>query len=143
MSVNLLALRNNVVTAVQGKAAAFTAYPLMIEYDNQLVVDTVTQSDPFLCIKIKFLDGEQADLSSNPMHRVFGQIHIAAAVKENAGSVKALELLNFFYPSMQMTALGLSPRVRTKAATFATPTTHNGWVYTPVVIPFWCDGNTN
>lgn len=96
-----------------------------------------------MCVKIKLIDGEQADLSSNPMHRVWGQIELAAAVKENSGSTKALALLNHFYPALQMTALGLSPRVRTKAATFAASTKASGWVYTPVVIPFWCDGNMN
>ena len=130
--------RQSIVTAVEAAKASFTGYPLVIEYDNRIIVDTATQLDPFLVVNIRFLDGAQADLSANPIHRKVGQIHLQAATKEGAGSAKALVLLEHFYRALQRSQFG---GVRTRMASFAREQALKGWVYYPALVPFWADDN--
>lgn len=131
--------RQSIVTAVEAAKATFTTYPLIIEYDNRMLIDQATQRNPYLCVDILFMDGFQADLSTNPIHRKVGQIHLQAVVKEGAGSAQALQLLDHFGTALQAKILG---GVRTKMQTYARSKPHLGWVYTPVVIPFWTNDIT-
>lgn len=134
MSLDLI--RQGVVTAVEARAALFTAYPLVIEYDNRILVDTRAQENPFLQVRILLLGGEQVDLSNDPLHRITGQIHLAAATKNGAGTRQASELVEFFYPYLHKKSLG---GVRTLMSSFSRTIEHLGWDYTPVIIPFWYD----
>jgi hypothetical protein len=130
-------IRQDLVSAVNALHAGFSGgYPLVIEYDNILIVDTQTQVNPFLQVEIKIVDMEQADMSDSPIHRVFGQLVIAAAVKEGKGVKAANLLLDYFYPRLQRKAFGV---VRTYMADAAPEKKHLGWVYTPVLIPFRAD----
>lgn len=128
--------RQSIVTAVEAAKATFTAYPLIIEYDNRMMIDHSTQVNPYLCVDLKFLDGYQADLSTNPIHRKIGQIHVQAVVKEGAGTALAYQLLDHFAPKLERKIFG---GVKTRMSTYAREATHRGWVYFPVVIPFWAD----
>lgn len=135
--MSLEVIRVDVVTRIEQLKATFSGgYTLLIEYDNRIVVDTKTQKDPFLCVKVKFLDAEQANLSSNPTHRFYGQIHLAAAVPEGSGVSKANLLLAHFYKGMQHSAFG---SVRTLMAMPAPPRPHLGWEYYAMAVPFWSD----
>lgn len=134
--MSLDSIRQGVVTAITQRATLFSTYSLTIEFDNIITVDTKTQTNPFLQVRILMLAGDQIDLSDDPTHRIIGQIHLAAAVKQGDGSKKASELLEFFYPYLQKKSLG---GVRTYMSSFSTPQTLHGWVYTPVLIPFWYD----
>lgn len=130
--------RQSIVTAVEAAKVSFTDYPLVIEYDNRIIVDTATQLDPFLVVNIRFLDGAQADLSTNPIHRKIGQIHLQAAVKEGSGTAKAYTLIEHFYQALQQSQFG---GVRTRMASFAREQPFKGWVYYPALVPFWTDDN--
>lgn len=130
------AIRTSIVTAVEAAKATFSDYTLLIEYDNRIVVDTKTQTDPFLMVRILYLSAEQANLSNNPTHRVWGQIHLAAVVPEGSGSAKANSLLDFFVPKLHLKSFGT---VRTMAATTAASQTLNARVYYAMAIPFWSD----
>jgi hypothetical protein len=130
--------RQSIVTAIEAARVGFTAYPLVIEHDNRNMVDTATQLNPFLAVNLRFLDGAQADLSTNPIHRKIGQIHLQAAVKEGSGTAKAYELLEFFYSALQAKQFG---GVRTRMASFAREQEFKGWVYYPALVPFWTDDN--
>lgn len=132
-------IRQEVTTKVEEIKATFTAYPLIIEYDNKLIVDTATQENPFLCCRVKLLDGYQRDYCDNPYHTIIGQIELAAAVKDGAGSAKANQLLDFFYPKLHRKSFG---GVRTKMALPAPVQKHNGWHYYAVLIPLWTDQQT-
>lgn len=133
---NLETIRQNIVTAIEAAKTGAPVASLVIEYDNRIIVDTQTQTTPYLEVRILYLNGAQADLSSSPIHRVYGQIHLAAVVKEGSGSALAMSLLDFFYPQLQAKTLGT---VHTLMADFAPPKPFNGWVYYPVLIPFWVD----
>lgn len=134
--MTLEAARLAIVTAVDAAKTGAPVSPLIIEYDNRILVDTQTQTKPFLCVKIIFIDGYQADLSESPTHRVFGQIHLAAAIKEGQGSALALGLLDHFYTRLQRKQFGI---VRTMMADMAPVKPHLGWNYYTVLIPFWFD----
>ena len=130
--------RQSIVTAIEAAKATFTDYPLVIEYDNRVIVDTAAQINPFLCVSIKFLDGWQADLADNPIHRKIGQVHLQAAAKAGSGSAKALQLVEHFYQALQRKTLG---GVRTQMARFAKEQPDKGWVYYPALVPFWTNDN--
>ena len=107
----------------------------MVEYDNRILVDTKTQTNPFLCVNIAYISGEQVNLAG-ASHRVYGQLHISAAVRENEGSAKANELLDFFVPSLHMRSSG-NRRLWGSSPVKERP--HLGWVYYPVIVPFEAD----
>lgn len=129
-------IRQAVVTALEAAKIGTPGGVPIIEYDNRIIVDTQTQTAPFVQCRIIMQDSEQADLNAKPIHRVYGQIHLAVAVKEGAGSATASTILDYLYPQLQAKTLGV---VRTKYAKLVQPVPHLGWVYLPAVIPFWSD----
>lgn len=130
-------IRQDIVTAVEALKTGFPgAYPLVIEYDNILVIDTQTQVNPYLRVDIKIIDMVQADLSNDPTHRVHGQLVLVAGVKEGTGVKAANLILDYFYPKLQRKTFG---SVHTHMATVTREVPHLGWLYLPVVIPFWSD----
>lgn len=135
--MSLERIRQDLAGAINAlKAGYVSTYPLVIEYDNILIVDTQTQVNPWLRVDIKIIDMEQADLSDNPTHRIKGQLVLGAAVKEGGGVKAANQILEYFYPRLQRRTIGT---VRTNMATIAPVSPHLGWLYTPVIIPFWSD----
>lgn len=129
-------IRQNITTALEAAKIGTPGGVPVIEYDNRILVDTQTQTAPFVQCRIVMQGAEQADLNAKPIHRVYGQIHLAVAVKEGAGSAAASTILDYLYPQLQAKTLGV---VRTKYAVMAPPIPHLGWVYLPVLIPFWSD----
>ena len=134
--MSLETVRQAIVAAVETAKIGCPGGVPLIEYDNRIIIDTQAQALPFLCVQVKFLDAEQADLNANPIHRVWGQIHLAAAVKEGEGMAQGLVMLEHFYPQLHKKQIG---SVRTAMATFTPPKPHIGWVYYPALIPFWSD----
>jgi len=128
--------RIDITTAIELAKIGAPVSPLLIEYDNRIVVDTQTQTKPYLAIHIKFMDGRQADLAEKPIHRMSGQLHVAAVVKEGTGSSEALRLLDYIYPQLHQRYMGV---VRCHMAKLAPMAPHLGWNYYPVLIPFWFD----
>lgn len=128
-------VRQAVVALVEARRAAWSSYTLVVEYDNRILVDTKTQTNPFLCVNIAYISGEQVNLAG-ASHRVYGQLHISAAVRENEGSAKANELLDFFIPSLHMRSSG---NLRLWGSSPVKERPHLGWVYYPVIVPFEAD----
>lgn len=134
MTTHLETCRQGITTAIESVKATFTAYPLVIEYDNRIIVDTQTQSNPYLCVNIRFVDGWQGDLNPNPFHRLIGFVEMIAHVKEGAGVAKANELLEFFYPKIHRQKLGGAMLEMAKPAKVDKV---QGWRSQAVLIPFW------
>lgn len=128
-------IRGVIVDLVEARAASWSAWPLLIEYDNRLVVDLKTQQDPYLCIDIAYISGEQVDLAGTD-HRVYGQVHVMAAIREGGGTAKANQLLDFFVPALHMKASG---GLRLWGSKPVSKQPHLNWVYYPVIIPFDAD----
>ena len=138
--MSLETIRTDIVTAVEARRATFSGgYTLVVEYDNVLLVDTRTQTNPYLCVEIKFIQGKQADLSNAPLQRVYGQLLLSAAVPEGSGSSRALILLDYFALGLQRRAFGT---VRTHVSSPSQSRPHLGWVYFTISLPFWSDQST-
>lgn len=129
-------IRAAVVAEVEVIKATFTAYPLVVEYDNRLGVDMALQQNPFLCVEVQVFAGRQADLSSNPIHRLTGFLILTSKVKEGEGVKKQVDLLDFFYPKLQKRKIG--PAIF-EMADFDKPRTVKGWVGYSALIPFRAD----
>lgn len=125
------------ITKVEALRANFYDYPLVIEYANLPVVNLSMQTDPYLRVGLKYADGNQIDLGTDPGHRLLGTIVLEARVKEGMGTGQANSLLAHFYPSIHMKDT-LQP-LRTRAARFATPPNKDGWATETALIPFWLD----
>lgn len=134
--MSLETIRQNLVTAVETAKSTFVTYPLVVEYDNRQLVDYSTQTNPFLCVEVKFIEGEQADLSSAPIHRYYGVLLLVAKGKVGSGTAKLLTLLDHFHPLLQRGSFGMT---RTHMATFAPAKEADGWLGIGVVIPFRAD----
>jgi len=126
-----------VVTAVEALKATWAPYPLLVEYDNRIAVNRATQSNPFLCVRIKYMGGEQLALGQNGGHRLMGMIELEANVKQGQGSKQANDLLQHFYPTLHQT--DAFPPVRTYAARFTSKPPKEGWDNEVALIPFWFD----
>jgi len=124
-------------TKVEALKALWTTYSLVVEYNNTVIVNTATQTTPFLRVNMTLIDGYQTDLGSNPGHRIMGMIAVEAMVKEGSGTAQANKLLEFFYPHLHMT--DSIPPLRTYAASFATVKPSEGWAGQGAYIPFWFD----
>lgn len=129
-------IRASLVSAVVDLIPSFTEYSLAVEFDNREVINLSTQEDPYLLAQIKLIDGEQASLGDDPLHRIYGQLYLAARVKKSHGVAVANRLLSHFYPSLQNKQFGT---VRVQMATFAPEKDALGWVTYPLILPFWSD----
>lgn len=128
-------IRTDIVKAVEAVKVAY-ASPIIIEYDNVVVVDTAKATEPFICLEIKIRDAYQADISNTPTKRWIGSIEISVAVKKGTGSSKALKILDFFTERLERKQFG---SVRTHVAGVAHTTEQLGWCYFTSDIYFWSD----
>lgn len=131
--MSLETYRQQLVTAIEVQRALWTDYTLEVEYDNRDNIDLQAQANPFLCAEILFIDGKQADLSSNPVHRVVGMLILTAKTREGMGSAKGYTLLDHFYPSLQHRVIG---NVRLEMASFSRPKLVGGWWGISAILPF-------
>lgn len=134
MSIN--AIREELTTQVLAVRAASAMPDLVIEFDNIETVDLGAQTDPFMCVRVKLVDGDQMNLGTNPGHRILGQLELSVAIKKGFGSAAALALLDMYYPHLHRKNFN---GVRTKMAIPAAPHPHLGWMYYGVLIPLWSD----
>lgn len=117
---------------------AMTAYPTspkpLVQYENRNLVDTSTQTLPFIGIDIVNINGHQLELGSAGISVQYGQIIVTAFCKENTGSRDAGLLLDYFLPYFDKKELGI---VRTQSAMYSKAKTVKGWQGYPVTVPFW------
>lgn len=139
MSTRELA-RVALTTKIEELKATWTAYDLAVEYDNLNKVNLPVQTLPYLCVSLVHVDGWQIDLAQNPQQRFVGTIVLEAKVKEGQGTKLAFDLLQHFYPALQMTE-ALAP-LRTQAAKFKELPAAAGWYTAAALIPFWYDSPT-
>jgi hypothetical protein len=134
--MGLDAIRQALVTAVEAAKTSFTDYPLVIEYTNNNKIDPQTQVNPYLIVDVKFMGGEQADLSDHPRHRWTGVLALQACAKQGQGTAKLNKVLDHFYPLLQGKSFS---GVRTYLADYGRTSEQLGWHQASLYIPFWCD----
>jgi hypothetical protein len=90
------AARIDINTAINTAAAAWVAYPVLVDYENRELVDFASQTNPHLAVDIVYYDGKQMDLSSTPTVGRYGQIMLAVCVLEGQGTSRANLLMDHF-----------------------------------------------
>ena len=125
--------RQQLVAEVEALRGTFLAHALSIEYDNRDNINMLTQRDPFLCVEVMYIGGQQADLSNKPVHRIVGMLVLTAKTREGMGSSGGYKLLEHFYPSLQHRVIG---NVRLEMAEFSKPRLVGGWWGVSAMIPF-------
>lgn len=130
-------IRSTFVTAVEAVKATFTEYPLVIEYDNRSIVDPDTQTNPFLCVEVKLIEGRQADLSADPIRRYAGFFILTSKVRINEGSKKQSELLEYFYTRLDRRKIG--PSVIQMADFDGVVRKSGNWTGISALLPFRAD----
>lgn len=137
MKVTLEDVRKAITTKVEALRAELPT-PVNVSYDNRDVTNYELQSVPYVDVSIFWQGGQQMGLSMiQPGHRMQGSIIIEVKAKEGSGMKEANNLLEHFFPRMQMTNDMLP--VRTYAARMASRPEFNGWVGVAAIIPFWVD----
>jgi hypothetical protein len=126
-------------TKIEALRAAWSAYTLLVEYDNRRTVDPALQTKPYLTVTIDYKDGFQRDISAQPGYRRLGVIRLQAIVKEGMGRREADELLEYLYPALHMSNAMSPLRTRGAIPLTAVPDLARNLVAYPVSIPFWMD----
>lgn len=125
--------RNQIITEVKLLTDSFTAYPLIVEYDNLDNLDASQTENPHLCCELKFIDGRQADLADKPVHRITGMLILTAKARASKGTIGCYRLLEHFYPKLQGKFIG---DCKMMMADFDPPRLVSGWWGTSVLITF-------
>lgn len=113
------------------------ATPIVVQLPNQVEVDTETQKDPFLKVKLYYEDSYQASIGASKHLRGVGNLVLECWVPVGKGVKPANDILTHFYEGLHMTD-DISG-VRTMATKFVRCYQSSGWEVTPVLIPFWYD----
>lgn len=137
--MSIEATRQSVVAAVEAIKSSIPGTPV-IEYDNRIIIDTQTQTLPFMMVKLIYADGRQANLAEKPIHRLEGHIQVSAAAKEGDGTALIGSMVDYVMGQLQGKQFGA---VRTRYGRPTPIAPHLGWVYFTVLIPFWVDAQTS
>lgn len=127
------AARVEIATIAATLVAAHSVYPLVVEYDNRLVVDQVAQETPYLQLQMKYLSGMQMDMAAKPIVGQFGQLLLAVVVKAGTGTKAANDLMDFVVPYFELQKLTL---LQLKEFQPTAAITLNGWYYVTGFINF-------
>jgi hypothetical protein len=130
------AARADMVTAAQAALATWVGppSPLVLSYQNRALVDPDHQLDPYLCVDMYHLDGEQLSLGGTVVLANYGQIHLVAHARENAGTLLCQRILDHFGPYFELQTFSM---IRTHASRGAASYSKGGWECWPLIIPFW------
>ena len=127
-------------TRVEATRATWLDFAVQVEYGNLKTVNTSTQSDPYLRVRMVYIDVYQLELARDPHHRVLGTIVIESMAKEGSGDLVQGRLLDHFYRAVHMT--DTMPPLRTYAARFGSSPARDGWTAEAALIPFWYDSSS-
>lgn len=137
-SLSTDAARAELAGMIEAARAAWTAYALPVESENRGMIDLAAPEaqQPFLSWEIAWRSGVQASLGVNPLGRQYGQLVVAAKVKEGTGSSgcqKLLDHLAAFVENRQGTL------VNTGIAQVHQAAQAQGWYALPMIVVFWYD----
>lgn len=130
------AARIGLTDAVQALQGAY-ATPLKVELPNQVELDPAEQTEPFLKVRIVYMDSWQASLGPAKHMRAMGNLVLECWVNQGKGIKPANDILSHFYPTLHMS--DAIPGARTMSAKFTGNMPRQGWNVEAVIIPFWFD----
>lgn len=128
------AARAEIMSVVAVAAAAWSAYPLVVDAEGFDDVDQATQVNPYLKVDLIYLDGHQLDLGEAPRAIQYGQIILDVVAKAGTGMLPTETLQDFLIPYFDMESLG---DVQCHAASAHKGETKLGWEHNPIVVTFW------
>lgn len=126
-------VRTAIQTVLAEIQTDWTAYDLAIDTENRGVVDQ-TSPNPYLCVEIDFMGGEQADMADRPLVKEVGQIVIEVVTKGGSGTVAGAALRDFITPYFDMKTFG---ELRTHACEKYRGRPKDGLYRLPLLINFW------
>ena len=130
------AVYRELVTATEAARAAWVGppTPLVVTYENRTLVDLAAQVDSYLCADVHFLDGEQDSLGGSVVDVIeYGQLHLVAHTRRDAGTLKGRQILDHFRPFVELKSFTVC---RTMAARGHATYDRPGWHCIPLVVPF-------
>lgn len=130
-------MRSDIITEVERARAAWSAYTLKVEYPNKDLINLAEQTDPYLAVDLVFFGARQMDLGLQPFTRHTGRILFAAGVKEGAGQLAAVKLLDHLHPYFHLRHdLGVVRTAEAQAGGFRKAM---GWHFELLTVSFWSD----
>lgn len=128
--------RADIVTAAEAAKAAWVGppSPLVMTFENVVTMDLDRQTDPYVCVEMHMLDGDQLSLGETAVVADLGQVHIVAYVPAGKGSLKARQILDHFRTYFERKTF---TTIRTRAAMGAPSKPVKGWECYPLIVPFY------
>lgn len=120
------------------RAQEWSEWPLAVQYENKNLIDLTTVEQPFVTQDLVFFGGGQADLNPQSKNVAYGQILLAACVKEDSGSVLARRLINFLRPAFEkqdFSGLPEGVQLSSFAAFPSRARPFQGWECYPLIVP--------
>jgi len=117
-----------------GWSANYAAVP--VEYQNQDRIDMAIAAGPFLSCEILFNDGDQASIEEAPMTRYRGAIYLSSWVRAGGGAATGLGHTGYLAGLFKYKTFG---GVNTLAPVPMPALRQDGWMGTPLRVPFWFD----
>lgn len=133
--MSFITQRAAIVAEIERAKAAWSAYTLLVDYENKGQIDLSQVTVAYLAVDIVGLDGEQLDLGDSPLTQAGGQIVLAAGAKDGSGTVEQLKLLDHFTPYLQLR--DDLAGVRTRVARRQPPRVAGGFYYLPLIVSWW------
>lgn len=122
--------------ALVQQLATFSAAPVYFENIEEL--DLSNAPDVFVKFFVEFTHSQQANISPSPFSRQYGRVRATCFVKENNGTVKALDVLQTLSGLFQFQTLG---GIHLGAATPGGGVQQAGWYSLDLTVPFYADSN--
>lgn len=126
--------RVDVEAAVQAGLAAWAGPALPLVFQNRTTLDVDRQTNPYLCVDIHFMDGEQLSMGSPAVLADYGQVHLVVHAPAKSGLLASARILDHFRRYIELKAF---VTIRTRAAKGASVYTKDGWQCLPLIVPFW------
>jgi hypothetical protein len=136
MSYGEVEIRAQLVAAMDAFEALYPEIP--VEYQNVESIDLDNAPDVFVCFHVLFNFSRQANIAPSPFKRRYGRVRATCFVKENLGSVKAMNVLAAIEQIFEFQTLG---GTHLECAVPGGEGADKGWYSRTVSIPFFADSN--
>lgn len=123
----------DIMTTLQRAVDEHTAYPLLVDAPGLEQVDPVTQTDPYLKVKVNFLAAEQVELGA-PTVRMWGQIWLETVVKAGTSWDPAVTLNDYLFRYFNCQRIGILNCLAVGAMPMKTKDGQDHW---PLIVNFY------
>jgi hypothetical protein len=129
-------IRKALTAVVETARAGAPVANVLVEYENRALLDTQKQSVPYLKFKLHFMDGRNASMGLGARYRAYGNLTLTVAVKEGKGTSESLQMVSYLRPLLHSKVV---QGIHLQDASLHPNVPHLGWIYSPLLVPFWYD----